>query len=177
MSARFKAIFEKAPNAIIIADDARCCIAANPAARRLTGTTKKRLHQLRLDDFVAEADRETFEIGWETFLRTGHKQGEFKLSRPDGQIRIIEYRAQANMLPGQHLATCHDVTEAREAHRNRNQHLAVVAHELKNPLNVVLLASQILLGPPPAWSQCRDEAERIFRAARRMTELITCLSG
>jgi signal transduction histidine kinase len=62
----------------------------------------------------------------------------------------------------------HDAQRAIEA---RDEVLAVVSHDLKNPLESVLLSASLLLrGPDPA--QVRRYAETVHRSATRMDRLI-----
>ncbi len=50
------------------------------------------------------------ESAWKSFLERGHDQGEFSLLRPDGNARVLEYRAKANVAPGRHISFLRDVT-------------------------------------------------------------------
>jgi signal transduction histidine kinase len=60
--------------------------------------------------------------------------------------------------------------------RARDEMLAMVAHDLRNPLNVVELASQLLLSDPtPDADATRKTVEMIQRAGSRMNRLIADL--
>lgn len=61
--------------------------------------------------------------------------------------------------------------EAQRAIRARDEVLAVVSHDLKNPLESVLLSSALLLRGPDA-AQVRRYAETLQRSAARMDRLI-----
>ncbi|PTL83195.1 ATP-binding protein [Vitiosangium sp. GDMCC 1.1324] len=68
--------------------------------------------------------------------------------------------------------------ESRRATRAREDLLAVVSHDLKNPLGVVQLASALLLRGwqgKPGGEQVRKQAGRIQAAAERMGRLISDL--
>ncbi len=65
--------------------------------------------------------------------------------------------------------------EAQTAVRARDDVLAVVSHDLRNPLNAVLVGASLLeeLSPPERWSQKeRRQLQAIRRSAESMTELI-----
>ena len=67
-------------------------------------------------------------------------------------------------------------TEAERTARERDELMAVVAHDLKNPLNTIQLAANILL-EEPGGEACAREIDRhaigaIGRAATRMQKLI-----
>ncbi|WP_437908772.1 ATP-binding protein [Sorangium sp. So ce327] len=65
--------------------------------------------------------------------------------------------------------------QARRAIRTRNDLLAVVSHDLRNPLSTILVASALLMQTLPAGesgAQGRNKAEIIRAAAQRMLRLI-----
>ncbi len=64
-----------------------------------------------------------------------------------------------------------EMEQLREAIRSRDQVLGVVAHDLRNPINVILLAANSLL-PRLADSSGRRPLERIIRGAERAGRLI-----
>jgi len=69
-----------------------------------------------------------------------------------------------------------DLRQAREAaHRAataRQEVLAVVSHDLRNPLNAVVLGSELLQKLPPSDARIGREIQRIRRAARVMDDMI-----
>jgi PAS domain S-box-containing protein len=65
--------------------------------------------------------------------------------------------------------------EAQEALRAREDLLAIVSHDLRNPLGVVLASSALLLKsslPPEREDRARRQVEAIQRAGNRMNRLI-----
>ena len=67
------------------------------------------------------------------------------------------------------------VEEAQEALRSREDLLAIVSHDLRNPLGVVLTSSTLLLRsalPPDKGERARRQVEAIQRAGNRMNRLI-----
>jgi signal transduction histidine kinase len=67
------------------------------------------------------------------------------------------------------------VAEAQEALRSREDLLAIVSHDLRNPLGVVLTSSALLLRsalPPDKGERARRQVEAIQRAGNRMNRLI-----
>ncbi len=62
--------------------------------------------------------------------------------------------------------------ESRESIQQRDELLAVVSHDLRNPLNVVHMGATLLAeNGAGALGSVRDQAERILRAAHRMERL------
>lgn len=63
--------------------------------------------------------------------------------------------------------------EAQQATRARDDVLAVVAHDLRNPLNTVSMAADLMLeSTPPEMVQERRQVEIVRRAADRMNRMI-----
>jgi signal transduction histidine kinase len=62
---------------------------------------------------------------------------------------------------------------AQRAIRGRDDFLAIVSHDLRNPLTVCLMNAKLLLsGPPADETQTRRGLESILRSAERMDRLI-----
>jgi signal transduction histidine kinase len=62
--------------------------------------------------------------------------------------------------------------ESQQAVRAREEVLAVVSHDLRNPLNAVILGSQLLEMSPTLSDEDREQVETIEISARRMSRLI-----
>jgi signal transduction histidine kinase len=68
------------------------------------------------------------------------------------------------------LAAARDVAE--EASRAREEMLAVVAHDLRNPLNAVMMTTQLFADTEPSGQKRDQLLGVILRSARRMNRLI-----
>jgi PAS domain S-box-containing protein len=62
--------------------------------------------------------------------------------------------------------------ESEQATRSRDQMLSVVAHDLRNPLNTMLMASELLADSAPPDSVMRRQAAIVQRAGERMDRLV-----
>jgi two-component system cell cycle sensor histidine kinase/response regulator CckA len=122
----FRAVFDGAMDAMLIANDSGYYVDANPAATILFGLPRERLVGRFIGDFVDPilGSAET----WAQFLRDGKLEGQFRLSRPDGSERDIDFRATANILPGLNLSVLRDMTEITERKRAED---ALRASELR----------------------------------------------
>ena len=78
------AAFEGARDAMLILDDDRCLIHANPAACRLLGMDASALVGRRIDEFASAVERETYDRVWAAFLVAGYHEGEYELRPVDG---------------------------------------------------------------------------------------------
>lgn len=110
---QLRAFFEGAIDAMLIADDEGRYIDANPAACELLGLCKADVLGCRISDF-AEPHFD-FVQAWCSFLEQGRVTGEFRLLRPDGTVREVEYASTANFLPHRHLAVLRDITQRKQA--------------------------------------------------------------
>ncbi|MBV9084033.1 MAG: PAS domain-containing protein [Acidobacteriaceae bacterium] len=183
------------PDAVLIADDERCYIHANPAACELLGRSLGQIVGCRIEDFAAPEFRDQIARQWQCFLDAGVQRGAFCLLRPDGSVREVEFTAVARLRPGAHISLIRDVTEQRNRERahlaleqerwEQAQQLARVnadlqqfvyaaSHDLKEPLRNMAAFSQLLA------QRGRDKLDAceieylsyIGNGARRMAELI-----
>src|ERR1700680_2862042 len=80
----FFAAFEAARDAMVILDDARRFVDANPAACQLHGVGSEQLVGRRIDDFTPPEIRKMLDDRWASFLLAGYEEGEHELLRDDG---------------------------------------------------------------------------------------------
>nr|WP_139328923.1 PAS domain S-box protein [Haladaptatus litoreus] len=112
---KFRAVFEEAFDAMLIADDDAEYIDVNPAATELFGLSKDELRGQSISEFAAE-DYD-FEQAWQKFQASDQDRGHFPLLCADGKQRIVEFAATPNILPGRHLSVLRDVTEREDRQR------------------------------------------------------------
>lgn len=137
-----RASFDQALDAIVVADDERRCIDANPAACELLGLERGELTARRVHDFTPPEALATLDSAWRGLLRTGSRHGELELLAADGSARTVEFRAAANILPGCHLLVLRDITDrvaAAERDRMRESFdlLSSVAEHVQEGLYAV----------------------------------------
>lgn len=114
----FRALFESSIDAILIADDSRRYVDANPAACELLGIERSHISRYHIDDFAAPNLREHIEEAWSAFLKDGTQRGEYELIRTDGSVRFVEFSATANFIPGRHLSSLRDVTDRKKVEQS-----------------------------------------------------------
>jgi PAS domain S-box-containing protein len=111
--AQLRAIFTSTLDAIVVADNDGRYVDCNLAAEELFGASRKHLLGRRVHDFSAAPT--AAQASWEEFLRKGTATGTFRLRRPDGTEREVEFAATADVMPGRHVSVLRDVTMRREA--------------------------------------------------------------
>jgi PAS domain S-box-containing protein len=126
--AQLRAIFTSTLDAIAVADNDGRYVDCNPAAEELFGAPREALLGRRVHDFaVAPA---AVDASWRAFLRKGTATGGFRLRRPDGTEREVEFSATADVMPGRHVSVLRDVTMRREAEddlRRRERESTMIA--------------------------------------------------
>ena len=99
-------------------------------------------------------------------------------SIPIAMARIrnhIRLKQQADLLASMAIESARLTDEAQRATRAREDVLAVVAHDLRNPLSTILMSASFLQEPPDAGDSFLAPTalgQRIHRAASRMEDLI-----
>ena len=174
---QFRAVFDGALDAMVIADDEGRYVEVNAAACGLYGLSHSALLGHWIGDFVAPG----LDVAavWAAFRREGRAKGELRIVRPDGRVRELEFAASADFLPGSHLAVFRDVTQRHQLEEQLRQAQKIeavgrlaggVAHDFNNLLNVITGYGQMLFrrlsdGPE------REKTRAILQAADRAAGL------
>jgi PAS domain S-box-containing protein len=115
---------------------------------------------------------------------------EYRIVRADGALRWVEGIGQifrdGSGRPALMVGVCSDVTERkqgeealREADRRKDEFLAVLSHELRNPINAVVGWAQMLKAgglPPDKVRHGLDVIERNARAEAQLVESLLDVS-
>jgi len=100
-AASFRAVFEAAPYAVILADNARRYVDGNRAALALLGISRRQFLRRRIDDFAAAPRR--VPAAWRAFLKKGRQRGRFHIRRADGTLCPVNATATPHFRPSLHL--------------------------------------------------------------------------
>ncbi len=192
--ARKEAILSSALDAIITMDHAGRLVEFNPAAERIFGHTRESVLGRPLADvIIPERLRESHNRGLQHYLATGigpvlHKQIELPALRADGtefsaELAII---AIPGIAPPVFTAFLRDVTARKEleaslharagelaqADRSKNEFLAMLAHELRNPLAPLRNAAGILETPGASGDEHAQAHRIVGRSIENMSRMI-----
>jgi PAS domain S-box-containing protein len=126
---QFRALFENALDAVLIADDLGVYLDANPAACDLFGLSHEELIGRTISDFAEGEHRAETQSSWAQFLKEGTMRGEYRLRRPDGKVVDLDFSATANFLPGRHLSIPRDITERKRTEAERTRLLSELESE------------------------------------------------
>ncbi|MHB0972431.1 MAG: PAS domain-containing sensor histidine kinase [Thermoanaerobaculia bacterium] len=147
------------------------------------GTFEAFEHDVHPEDrgLVRDSVRRAFEAGGEHHI-------EYRIIRPDGAVRWVEGTGQLlrnpDGAPLRLLGICRDVTDRKlaeealraseqalkTADRRKDEFLATLGHELRNPLAPIAIAAQLLQSDDPEL--LREMGSLIARQVRIMVRLV-----
>ena len=110
-------------------------------------------------------------------------ENDFRVVRPDGTIRYMHtwtnFECDADGKPVRMVGTCQDVTERkhaelelREADRRKDEFLAMLSHELRNPLAPIVMALEIMRLKEPNDESIVWARDVIARQTAQLTRLV-----
>ena len=102
---RFRLLFERSLDAILISDDHGQFVEANSSACHLLGYLRAQLLGLKISDLFAPDPQLLIEWRQSGF-------GELTFTRPDGERRVVEFSA-SHFAPNLNLSILRDITERR----------------------------------------------------------------
>jgi PAS domain S-box-containing protein len=137
----------------------------------------------RISHAVHPDDAGALESAFQRAMETGDYETEYRAVRPDGSVVWIADRGRvvqdANSQPNRILGVSGDLTRRkvleealRESDRRKDEFLATLAHELRNPLAPIRYAVKVLDMKGPGTSEQRWAVELIERQTQHMARLI-----
>jgi two-component system CheB/CheR fusion protein len=112
-------------------------------------------------DYIHPEDAQPVCTDWIARIERGEPfETDFRIVRPDGTVRTIhtwaDFQRDANGKMLSMVGTCQDITERKRAEeelrladRRKDEFLAMLSHELRNPLAPILNAVEILTHAAP----------------------------
>lgn len=165
--ARYRNLFEGAADAILVVDEHGHVLDINPAATSLLGYTPGDLRRRPARDLAEELSERMEGAGGSV----ESWQRELELRRKDGSTVPVEARGSVVDLPEGRgrVIGARDISERRALERMEREFLAMVSHELRNPLASLLGYAQFM-----QRSQCYDKqaVEVIIGQSRQLDRLI-----
>ena len=163
--ARFRAVFDRARSPITLVDAQGRYLDVNAAFCRLLGRPCESIFGTPTAQLVAPRALHEYEEAERTLQETGEWRGVLPMLHKSGAEVEIEWSSSRHSLPGVQLSVGLDITARRRLERERegllaseqaaradaeranhlkDEFLATLSHELRNPLNAILGYSQIL---------------------------------
>ena len=137
----------------------------------------------RISHNVHSDDAGALEAAFQRAMETGDFEAEYRVVRPDGSVVWIADRGRvvqdANNQPNRILGVSVDLTRRkvleealRESDRRKDEFLATLAHELRNPLAPIRYAVKVLDVKGGSTPEVRWAVELIERQTQHMARLI-----
>jgi two-component system CheB/CheR fusion protein len=175
-----RCIFREANDAfVIIRPDDQQVVDVNPAAQRLTGLRRKQLLRMNLADLLEGARPGALAELAHACQTTGYfaPADGYCLKAAGGRRRAAQVSASRIHTEPEALGlvVIRDVSgqkQAEEALREKDDFLAMLGHELRNPVAAVLSAVERLRLRGPSDPVTQGAAERIGRQVRHLTRLL-----
>jgi PAS domain S-box-containing protein len=195
--ARYRILFEHAPDGISITDSNTNFVDANASLCRMLGYTRDELVGRHASTIVVESEVPRIAGTLESLKSSPVHHEEWQFRRKDASVFTADLTM--TMMPdGNLMGMVRDFTERRQAvesMRSKNEELtamtqqlwqasklatmgelsASIAHELNNPLATVALRTENLLLQLPADSEQRKPLEVITQEVDRMATLVNNL--
>jgi PAS domain S-box-containing protein len=176
---QFRAVFLDAADAMLILDDQRTILEANPAACALFGIGSERIVHRSLDGLLVEAGDQLV-TAWRELLALGEAKREHRVtSSPDG-TRLVECSYRARVHGDRHLCIARDITDRRLLEERLMQSEKIesvgrlaggIAHDFNNLLTAILGYTELLISHRPEADPDRADLEEIQKAGQRAASL------
>ena len=142
---RYHGLFDAAADALLIADTDGRYVEANAAAEELLGYSRDELRRMGVAEVVVGQPEDT-DAEFARFRADGTWRGELELRRKDGSHVPVEARATAIDLGDAQLyvSALRDISERRAAEQSQREFVALIGHELRNPLASLRGYAQLL---------------------------------
>ena len=142
--ARFRALFEGVPDAILVIDAEGRYIEANAAVCEMLGYALDEILAMRIGDLAPEP--ETARVHFARLEETPEWRFESELRRRDGTMVPVEvWSRRLDLAAGPiGIAVLRDISERLAAEQVREEVLAAISHDLRSPLGSIKMHAQAL---------------------------------
>lgn len=145
LRARERAVLDNAIDVICGIDREMRFIEVNEAACRLWGYEKDELLGMRAVEVLEEGQAETFLKAFES-VQPGYKARVVELSVRtfEGKVVETEWCITCTCEDSSYYLVIHDISQRKQMERMKQEFAAMVSHDLRTPLNSVLLTLELL---------------------------------
>jgi len=185
---RYRALVESSRGLICTHDLAGILLSVNPAAADRLGYAADELVGRSLGDFLAPSVRAQFPQYLDRIGHASGDQGLMLVVTRGGEERIWSYsnvRCQDPGGPPYVLGHAHDITDIKrsdarageaEALRSVAQLALATAHEINNPLTVIIASLQLMTSRGQVPPEAAAYVERAIRAGEQIRDIVRNMS-
>jgi PAS domain S-box-containing protein len=134
--ARYRALFENAPDGIVVVAPDMTYIDANPSFSRMVGYTRDELIGRKTESLLSEKDRGKVSLARDAMLSKVEHRWEWQVVRKDGSVFEAEVIG-SEMPDGNRLGMFHDITDRKRAVEDLRLTHARLQHLLENSPAVI----------------------------------------
>lgn len=173
---RYRELFDDAPDAIFVCDNSGVLERANQAFVEITGGDRADVEGRPLDDLLAPTSPHRAQTLRERCVR-GERQStaEIHLACKSGRTTVLEVSTrliQDRGVVSGFQGIGRDVTEQRQVEQMKADFLAMMTHDMKNPVNIIVGYIEIMLNDGGIGSEWRETLVTIDASARGLLHLI-----
>ena len=185
---RYRALVESSRGLICTHDLAGILLSVNPAAADRLGYAADELVGRSLGDFLAPSVRAQFPQYLDRIGHASGDQGLMLVVTRHGEERIWSYsnvRCQDPGGPPYVLGHAHDITDIKrsdarageaEALRSVAQLALATAHEINNPLTVIIASLQLMVARGQVPDDAAGHIQRAIRAGEQIRDIVRNMS-
>ena len=190
--AKFRAIYDRAESGIALIDESGMFVDANPALLRMLGRSFDQVIGRNVVDFAPPEWVPAVNGLVDRDDTAANQRGEtFALALPNGEAVYLEWMMSAHVEPGLRVGIVSNIssrikleeqresllerekaarTSAEQHSQTKDNFIAVLSHELRNPLNAMLMGLHVMLrkGGSPEIEKGLRMIERNAKAQARI---------
>jgi PAS domain S-box-containing protein len=196
LDAKLRTMFNLAPIAIAILDEKFRYESVNPAYCALTGYLPEELIGLPGDCFLSSESHQVDELSIGRLVSGRHWTKQLRFQKKDGSIAEVEWQVAKEGISGVRILVATDITdqmraeqaresllaseraartEAERSNRLKEEFLATLSHELRNPLNAILGWATVLTRKRDLPEAVMQGLQAIERNSRLQAQMISDL--
>ena len=172
---RFRELFENASDAIFVCDNDGILQQVNEAFLNLVGRGRAHTEGRPLGEFLAPTSPTPAPELRRRGLRPDQPSSEAHLTSGTNRVIFLEVKTRPILIDGAvrgFQGIGRDVTERRQIETMKADFLAMVSHDMKNPVSIIVGYTEILLNDYNVDSACREMLVSIDSSARGLLHLI-----